>query len=208
MRKWDLLVILLIAILTLAACNGDDKDKKDASEPTENGTLAELPGCEDVNSEECPAPLQMNLDGTIAEGGITISYPARYFNAASNVNGVPIEITPSENNRYEDRAMFQVYFADSVDQALAELVDPTSKPWTADNLSSTPGVIGVTKDQSQTPPVNTTIGAFPLPDNRVLVFRVVTTGEYGWPLYSEMYRAMLESITLGDAPAATEAPAG
>jgi hypothetical protein len=220
MRKWGLL--LLIAML--AACGSDDKDKnKNEAVSTESSTnaldantgldlnfaSAALPGCEDINSDECPAPLQLPMDGTISDSGITVQYPARYFDTTVSSEGKPIQISPSENNRYEDTAVFQLYFSDSVEQALSELTDPETKEWTASNISDVPGTIGVSTDESQEPPVSTVIGAFPLPDNRVLVFRAQTTGEYSWPLYSELYRAMLNSIVLdgGEAATATETPA-
>lgn len=218
MRKWGLLTVLLIAMLVLVACGSDDKDdNKNEAVSTEASTnaldagldlnfaSAALPGCEDVNAEECPAPLQLPMDGTISDSGITVQYPARYFNATTSSEG--IQISPSENNRYEATAVFQLYFSDSVEQALSELNEPETKDWTASNLSDIPGTIGVSTDESQDPPVSTAISAFPLPDNRVLVFRAQTAGEYSWPLYSELYRAMLNSIVVESGTAATEAPA-
>jgi hypothetical protein len=105
-----------------------------------------------------------------------------------------IEIAPSENNRFPDKATFQIYYADSVDAALTELIDPESADWQTDTLT---GRIGVAKDQTQDPPLNTTIGAFALPDGRAIVLKAITTGQYGWDLHMRLYEEMLNSLVVG-----------
>jgi hypothetical protein len=216
-------VLLLAALffLALAACGGDNKDHhggNDESTPTpeSGGTVpnlntgpglgiqaggstsgsSSLPGCSDPNDNECPVPLVLDLDGEASAGGVTIRYPTRYFAAATREDGdILIEITPSENNKFPEKATFQVYFAGSVDAALAGLVDPVTAEWTTDTLN---GTIGVMKDQTLDPPVNTTIGAFLLGDGRTVVFEVITTGKYGWDLYARLYEDMLNTLLVSE----------
>jgi hypothetical protein len=212
-----LLVGLAILSLGLAACGGKSKDKasstpEPSSTPQTGGAFnpgsvgpdlsvdlsggSGLPGCNDPNDTECPSPVVMTLDQAASAGGVTIRYPARYFDAATNsgpVGTVLIEITPSENNKYEDTATFQVYFAESIDGALAELQDPETGTWSNDTLS---GTVGVVKDRTQDPPVNTTIGAFTISDGRVIVLKAVTTGQYGWNLWARVYEDMLNSLSV------------
>lgn len=162
----------------------------------EAGDDRQLPGCSDPDSEECPAPLQMTLDGQASVEGVSINYPSRYFDAAlgeEDAEGVLIEITPSENFRFEEQAAFQVYFAESVEAALADLADPITAEWNAGALE---GVIGVVLDAEQDPPHNTTIGAFALPDGRAIVLKAETTGKYGWDLFSRVYDDMLQTLTV------------
>ena len=52
------------------------------------------------------------------------------------------------------------------------------------------------KDPTQDPPVNTTIGAFALPDGRAIVLKAITTGKYGWDLYTRLYEDMLNSLAV------------
>ncbi len=138
----------------------------------------------------------MDMDGEASVGGITVSYPTRYFTAATDEEGdIPIEITPSENNRFAETATFQIYYADSVEAALAELTDPETADWQTDTFDE--GTIGVVKDPTQDPPVNTTIGAFALPDGRAIVLKAITTGKYGWDLYTRLYEDMLNSLAVG-----------
>ena len=59
------------------------------------------------------------------------------------------------------------------------------------------GTIGVVKDDTQDPPVNTTIGAFGTKDGRAIVLKLITTGQYGWDLYSQLYQDMLNTLTVG-----------
>lgn len=138
-------------------------------------------------------PLVMDLDGEIVAGGIGLRYPARYFNVTVGEGDVPLTITPSENNKFAERAVFEAYFADSVDAALAVLTEPETADWTAAGLS---GKIGVMRDQTQDPPVNTTVGAFALADGRAVVLKLTSTGKYGWDLWSQVYVAMLETLTV------------
>lgn len=211
-RSWMLIGVL---ILVLAACGGDKK--KDKATPTPANTSGfnpsggislntgetpapastnSLPGCSGPDSSECPAPLALDLDGTITEGGVTIQYPSRYFNAAAGSGDILIEITPSDRFKFQETANFQVYFAESVENALAGLADPESGSWSNATLT---GTIGVSKDAAQTPPVNTAIGAFALADERVIVVKLVTTQEYGWDLWSKVYESMLNTVIVAPA---------
>ncbi len=203
-----------VLLLALAACGGDDDKNKDKStEPTVSsttpgfnagggvglnvgvpGSSSGLPGCSDPSDTACPAPLDLDLDAQVADSGIQLSYPSRYFVAQTsgeNTDGVPVELVPSERFNWSSQAVFQAYFADFVDQALSELQDPITGEWSGTVLS---GTVGVVKDQSQDPPVNTTVGAFPLEDGRVFVLRLQTTGKYGWDLFSEVYAAIANSV--------------
>jgi len=163
------------------------------------GDDRQLPGCSDPDSEECPAPLDMPLDGEASFEGVSINYPSRYFVAAvgDEAGGdALIAITPSENYRFEEQASFQVYFAESVDAALADLVDPEMAAWNAGALE---GTIGVMLDAGQDPQRNTTIGAFELPDGRAIVLQLDTTGKYGWDLFTRVYDGMLQTLTVAEA---------
>lgn len=160
----------------------------------------QMPGCSDPSDTECPVPLALDLDGEISAGGVTIRYPTRYFDAATPTSGtsgtsgdILIEITPSERNKFPEKATFQVYYADTVKAALAELTDPITAPWQTQTLS---GTIGVVKDDTQDPQVNTTIGAFALGNGRAIVLKAITTGKYGWDLHSQLYEDMLTSLTV------------
>jgi hypothetical protein len=214
-------ICILLVMLVLAAC-GDENEEKNGAEteatPTvsatlaldtgadvglgsggENGTGSQLPGCSDPNDDECPAPLVLDLDGTASAGGVTVQYPTRYFTAvtsdSASTGDVLIEIAPSENNRFAEKATFQIYFAESVEAALAELTDPISAEWQTETLS---GTIGVVKDQTQEPPVNTSIGAFEVGDGRVIVLKAITTGKYGWDLHARLYEDMLNSLAVSE----------
>jgi len=212
MRKGILIGLLLLA-LVLAAC-GDDKKKTDQTTPTPaessgftpsggisletGGTPApastnSLPGCSDPDSTECPSPLVLDLDGTAMHSAVTIQYPSRYFDAAPGSGDLLIEITPNDRFKFQETANFQVYFADSVESALAGLTDPDTGSWSNATLN---GTIGVSKDETQTPPVNTTIGAFALADGRVIVLKLVTTQKFGWDLWSKVYEGMLNTIVV------------
>jgi hypothetical protein len=165
-----------------------------ASTPDSTTIGGQMPGCSDPSSTDCPVPLSLDLDGEITAGSVTIRYPTRYFNATTPTSGdILIEITPSENNKFPDKGTFQVYYADSVKAALAELTDPITAEWQTQTLM---GTIGVVKDDTQDPPVNTTIGAFGTKDGRAIVLKVITTGQYGWDLYSQLYQDMLDTLTV------------
>lgn len=215
---WTVIFALLVILaLGLAACGGDDDDTgRAAPEPTEGPSGAfspnapslslgadlsgenALPGCSDADDEECPAALLMDLDGEVSAGGVTISYPARYFDALSGEQSPDalIQIVPSENNRYAEAAVFSVVLMDSPATALDILADPETAEWATDTLS---GTIAVSKDATLDPPVNTTVGAFTSEDGRGVVFKLVTTGKYGWDLWSRVYEAMLQSLVLAPA---------
>ena len=63
------------------------------------GDERQLPGCSDPDSDECPAPLDMPLDGEASFEGVSINYPSRYFDAAvgdETGGDALIAITPSE----------------------------------------------------------------------------------------------------------------
>lgn len=217
--RWSVwLMTIGIAALSMAACGKDSDGRATATQPPTqpaatlpgnplasgglsleagtglNPSLASgLPGCSDPDDEACPVPLMMDLDGEITAAGITVRYPARYFDAAPAEGDIVLTITPSQNNRFAERAVFAAYFAESVDAALATLDEPESADWQAGDLT---GKIGVTRDQTQDPPVNTTIGAFALADGRAVVLRLTTTGKYGWDLWSQVYAAMLDTLTV------------
>ena len=201
--------------------NGDEQDSTGAATPTaESGgefnpgavgpalstgpdlgmgpdTEGGLPGCADPNDVECPMPLVMELTATAATDGVQIEYPERYFVAAVNESpaDVLITITPSENNVYEQEATFEVYFAESVEAALGGAEPDDTAEWSTDTLS---GTIAVTRDQAQDPPLNTTVGAFELPDGQVIVLKLTTTGTYGWDIWSRVYEDMLNTLTVSD----------
>ena len=153
-----------------------------------------LPGCSDPNDEECPAALQLPLDGEATVDGVHINYPARYFQARTDADapeGVLIRIEPSARNKYDERAVFDVYWADSIEDATAALESPESADWQTETLH---GVIAVSKDTTQDPPVTTVIGAMTTPDERVLVLKLTVNGKYGWDLWSRVYEDMLNSL--------------
>ena len=158
------------------------------------GAGAQLPGCSDPNDEECPAALQLPLDGEASADGVHIRYPARYFDARTGADAPEdtlIVIEPSERNKYDERAVFTVYWADSVEEATAALDAPESAEWQTETLH---GVIAVSKDTTQDPPITTTIGAMTTPDGRVLAFKLTVNGKYGWDLWSRVYEDMLDSL--------------
>jgi hypothetical protein len=161
------------------------------------GLGGQLPGCSDPDSEECPAPV--DLPGpfeTVTVEGVSLDYPSRYFNAATSPDapdGVLIELTPSENLKYEQTITVQVYFAESVEDALSDLSDPESAPWSTETLD---GTIAVSRDDEADPPTSVAVGAFPLADDRVVVLRAETTGEYGWDLYVLVYETLLNTLTV------------
>lgn len=214
MKKNWLLIVLVLA-LGLAACGDDDSDNGDPVTPTVAATEVSggafnpgaapdlslnlggsgLPGCNDPDDTACPSPLEFPLDADVSNGGISIQYSSRYFDAQTEgtTDGVPIEISPSGNYKFEEQATFLVYFAPSVEDALASLQEPETGTWENATLS---GTVGVVKDDTQDPPVNTTIGAFTVPDGRVVVLKLVTTGKYGWDLLSLTYENMLNTLTV------------
>lgn len=168
---------------------------------TNRGT--QLPGCSDPDSEDCPAPVQMQLDGTASHAGITIRYPSRYFTALAgdeNPQGIPLQFETNENFAYENEVVFQVYYEPSMEQALSSLDEPISAPWTAQQVGE--GTIAVQKVETQDPPVSTVIGAFPVAEGQVVVLKLIVDGEYGWDLFSRVYEAMLNTLTVTqEAPA-------
>jgi hypothetical protein len=220
MRKSSWIGMALLMVLMLAACGNDDDNDNQAGDRTAEPTVAltpfsettpgsfdagpdlevtiggGLPGCNDPNDTECPAPLDLDLDGELSAEGITIHYPTRYFTVTTpndNTAGVPIEIAPNEDYPFEQEAVFQVFFTETVEQALSELTDPLTAEWDTGTLT---GTIGVVKDQEQDPPINTIVGAFPVENNRVVVLRLVVDGKYGWDLFSRTYARMLESLAV------------
>jgi hypothetical protein len=218
--KWVVMACVILALI-VAACGGEnDKNNNDDTPATEaaapdlstgpdlatgpdlgsGGAEAtsenQMPGCSDPDSTDCPIPLEMDLDATASAGGVTVSYPDRYFDATTANDGVLITITPSENNRYDQRAEFEIYFADSVEDALAGLTDPITGDWSNDMLD---GTVGVVLDDTQDPPLNTSIGAFNLADGRTIVMKATTTGQYGWDLWSQVYEDMLNTLVVAAA---------
>jgi hypothetical protein len=213
MRKLSWIVMAPLIVLMLAACGSDDK----SDTPTPSGATVALtpvtpvsfnagpdlqvtvggglPGCSDPDSTDCPAPLDLDLDSDASAAGITIQYPARYFTAVTqdDAAGVPIEISPNDTYSFEQKAVFQVFFSESVEQAFAELTDPVTADWDTGTLK---GTIAVFKDETVDPPVNTIVGAFPVDDSRVVVLRLTVDGKYGWDLFSRTYEKMLQSLTV------------
>lgn len=222
-------LVIGLLVVALAACGGDEDKKDTPTdaptiEATANGgaislnppgpsldlsggsdvesatTLGQqMPGCSDADSDECPAPVDLPMQGDadqIAVDGVSLRYPSRYFDAASGSDapeGVLVELTPSANNKYAQRVIFQVYFADSEASALAPLTDPETVAWSTDALA---GTIAVTRDDEADPPASVTIGAFPLADGRVIVLRADATGQYSWDLWVRVYENILNSLTV------------
>ena len=124
---------------------------------------------------------------------MSVRYPERYFDAAPGEGDVLFTITPSENNKFAERAIFEAHFAESVEAALAALTEPETVEWTAGALS---GTIGVARDETQDPPVATTVGAFALDDGRAVVLSLTATGKYGWDLWSQVYTSMLDMLAV------------
>lgn len=159
-----------------------------------------LPGCSDPDDDACPAALVMDLDGEVSAGGVTINYPARYFDALTGTQSPDalIQIVPSENNRYSETAVFSVILTESVDidEMISRMVEPDIAEWSTDTLT---GKIAVSKDAEQDPPVATTIGAFETEDGRGVVITLGTTGKYGWDLWAKVYASMLDSIVVDPA---------
>jgi hypothetical protein len=186
---------------SLGGGGSDDNASGAASES--GGIGSTLPGCDDLTSDECPIPLDPSvvpLDDEASSGGVTIAYPSRFFEATTSPDGVLITIAPSEQNRFDLKATFEVYFADSIDAALAELADlpgePDTAAWSTDTLS---GTIGVVNDDTQDPFTTTAIGAFNLgdsSDDRVIVLKATTTGQFGWYFHTKLYEAMLNSLAV------------
>jgi hypothetical protein len=180
---------------------GLDVSGPDVAGPDASGGLGTtLPGCDDLDAEECPVPLDPSVVGMDAEasaGGVTLAYPSRYFDAATSEDDVLITVTPSERNRFELKGTFEVYFADSIDSALAELDDLEgeldSAVWSTDTLT---GTIGVVNETAQEPPLTTAIGAFETADGRVIVLKATTTGTFGWYFHTQLYEAMLDSLVV------------
>lgn len=220
MRKWRWFFIsLLVLSAVLAACGSAKKKENTTPTPpasdgfnpsgavglntgsslTPTSITNTLPGCDDPSSTECPSPLTLTMDGTATQGGVTISYPSRYFTATTGSSGTPailIEVAPSDKFKFAEKATFQVYFADSIDKALAGLSNPITGDWSNATLK---GKIGVVKDETQNPPLNTIVGAFSLSDGRVIVVKLVTVGKYAWTLWSKVYEAMLNSVVVAPA---------
>lgn len=232
-KMWIIFTTLLLAAaLGLAACGNDSDNNEDAANlgsptitplPTPDGTPgdlfapsgsdltfgadlgggSDLPGCADPDDEECPAALDMPLDGTAVADGLQISYPERYFTALTGEDiptgappGTLIQIVPSENNRYDEEAVFSLYYGDAVASAVADLEDAETAAWSTDALT---GTIAVTRDDTVDPPISRTIGAFATEDAAggdatVVVLELTTTGKYGWDLWSRVYVTMLDSI--------------
>jgi hypothetical protein len=171
------------------------------SEPAEAGLVGRLPGCSDPDAEDCPSPVNLPLDEQATGDGITVSYLSRYFAPAEDTpDDVAIRIVPGERFPFQEQAEFDVYRADSVESAISVIEATDSGEWTSGQGWN--GTIAVQKDNSQDPQVNTSIGAFELPDGGVIVLRAVTTGQYGWDLWSVIYEQMLNSLVVEPADAA------
>lgn len=159
--------------------------------------VSNLPGCSDPDAEDCPVPLDVPLDGEAVAGDVTLPYVARYFDATTTPDAAEgealIEIVPSERNKFEFKGTFTVYFAESIDAALAELVEPEITEWSTDTLT---GKVGVSRDESGDEVLTTSIGAFETADGRVIVLKAVTTGKFGWDFHVILYEKMLAGLTV------------
>lgn len=217
-KRWAAWVaVLVVLVLALAACGGDEDGASGSSsnQPSATpaagmggglamnppalgvapgGAVSSMPGCSDPNDDECPAALDLPLGGLASAGGVALNYPNTLFKATITsraADGVLIRIEPSEANKYAELATFEVYFADSIDAALAVLTEPEVVEWAAPSLT---GKVGVSRDQTSDPPVATTIGALSLADGRTVVLKATTTGKYGWDLWHRVYEGMLNSL--------------
>lgn len=217
--------LAMVLVAGLAACSGDQDDPPTPTPSAEPGASAppldlstgpglslggadspaagmglvgRLPGCSGEDAEDCPAPVNLPLDAEASAGDITVSYLSRYFEpATAPPDGVAIRIVPNERFPFEQQATFDVYRAASVESAVGAIEATDSGPWTS--AQGWDGIIAVQRDGSQDPPVNTSIGAFALPDGQALVLRAVTTGQYGWDVWSVIYEQMLNSLVVGAA---------
>lgn len=173
-------------------------------EPDESGLAGRLPGCSDGEGEDCPSPVNLPLDAEASNDGITVSYLSRYFATAEDApDDVAIRIVPNERFPFADmQAEFDIYRAESVESAIATIEATDSGAWTS--AQGWEGTIAVQKDDTQDPQVNTSIGAFELTDGDAIVLRAVTTGQYGWDLWSVIYEQMLDSLVVESADAAGE----
>lgn len=171
------------------------------SAPGEPPLAGRLPGCSDPDGEDCPSPVNLPLDAQASGDGITVSYLSRYFAPAEDApNDVAIRIVPGERFPFEQQAEFDVYRAESVESAVSTIEATDSGEWTSGQGWT--GIIAVQKDTAQDPQVNTSVGAFELPDGGAIVLRAVTTGEYGWDLWAVIYELMLNSLVVEPAGAA------
>lgn len=229
--KWLWLVIALALAVTLAACGNDEKvsptptpepvsgaqtpqlnlnagpglalgSAGDGGGEGEPGMAGRLPGCSDGDAEDCPAPVSLPLDAETSADGIAISYLSRYFEAAADApEGVAIRIAPNAKFPFADNlATFDVYRAGTVESAVAAIKPSDSGAWTS--AQGWEGIIAVEKDEAQDPQTNISIGAFALPDGGAIVLKAVTTGKYGWDLWSVIYEQMLNSLVV-EAPGAS-----
>ncbi|MBN1563510.1 MAG: hypothetical protein JXA10_06720 [Anaerolineae bacterium] len=162
-----------------------------------------FPGCNDLESDECPIPFDpalVGMDGEASSGGVTVNYPTRYFGATTSAEGVLITISPSDQNKFEFKGTFEIYFADSIEDALAELDDLPGEAENADWITeSLTGVISVVNDDNADPFTTTAIGAFTLmndPAERVIVVKATTNGKFGWYFHTKMYEAILDSLVV------------
>lgn len=171
------------------------------SAPSEPLLAGRLPGCSDPEGEDCPSPVNLPLDAQASGDGITVSYLSRYFAPAEDApDDVAIRIIPGERFPFEQQAEFDVYRAESVESAVSAIEATDSGEWTSGQGWT--GIIAVQKDTAQDPQVNTSVGAFELPDGGAIALRAVTTGEYGWDLWSVIYELMLNSLEVEAAGAA------
>lgn len=167
----------------------------------------QLPGCSDPDDDACPLPLDLALDGEVTQNGVTISYPTRYFDVqTSDTDSTEalIAVVPAANYPFDEQARFSVYYAASIDAAVAALNDPESVEW--ETGQGYTGTIAVSRDDTLDPPEATIIGAFDLPNGQTIVLELETTGKYGWDLYTAVYTGMLDSLVVTDeeAPPAVE----
>jgi hypothetical protein len=169
--------------------------------PDEPLLAGRLPGCSDPDAGNCPAPVNLPLSEQASGDGITVSYLSRYFALDEDApDGVAIRIISGERFPFEQQAEFDIYRAESVESAIATIEVTDSGEWTP--TQGWNGTIAVQKDTTQTPQVNTSIGAFELPDGGAIVLRAVTTGEYGWDVWAVIYELMLNSLVVEPAGAA------
>lgn len=223
--RWLWLAIALALAVALAACgNNEDGGSTPTPEPvsgaqtpqlnlntgpglalggasgegseSEPGMAGRLPGCSDAGAEDCPAPVSLPLDAETSADGITIGYLSRYFDVAADApEGVAIRIVPNAKFPFADnQATFDVYRAETVESAVAAITATDTGAWTS--AQGWEGTIAVEKDEVQDPQTNTSIGAFALPDGGAIALKAVTTGRYGWDLWSVIYEQMLDSLVV------------
>lgn len=163
-----------------------------------SGDERQLPGCADPDSDECPSPLQVELDTTVTAENVTLSYYGRYWEALTGeaAGDALVRIQPTDKNKFDLKGTFEVTFAESVDAALTSLGKPEPVAWETANLGG--GVVATVHDDTVEPPVATVCGVFERPDGRAIVLTMIATGKYSLDFHQDVYTAMLDSLVVND----------